>query len=157
MPGAACNPWVAMDVTTDPVVRSRLLRGVHAREFAGEARSSPDVREVVRESWRRSLAAGVYPDQGGAQIRLMPSEVEEARARSPLGPAISEMLSKLSSLDEDARQIVAIADADANLLWVTGDCAFRRARRGRRATSGRTLSALRWRLIMLSRSSLRST
>lgn len=122
MPGAASNPWVAMDVTTDPVVRSRLLRGVHEREFAGEARSSPDVREVVRESWRRSLAAGVYPDQGGAQIRLMPSEVEEARARSPLAPAISEMLSKLSSLDEDARQIVAIADADANLLWVTGDC-----------------------------------
>ena len=29
--------------------------------------------------------------------------------------------SKLSSLDEDARQIVAIADAEANLLWVTGD------------------------------------
>jgi hypothetical protein len=110
-----------MDVTTDPMVRSRLLRRVHEREFAGAAGSSPDVRELVRESWRRSLAAGVYPDQDGAPIRLTPSEVEEARARSPLGPAIGVIHSKLSTLDEDARHIVAIADADANLLWVTGD------------------------------------
>jgi hypothetical protein len=121
--GTACNPWVAMDVATDPVMRSRLLRRVHAREFAGQARSSSsDVRELVLSSWRRSLAAGVAPDQGGAPMRLTPGEVDEARARSPLGPAIGVIQSKLSSLDEDARHIVAIADAEANLLWVTGDC-----------------------------------
>jgi len=119
---ATCNPWVAMDVTTDPVVRSRMLRRVHEREFAGDEASSADMRGLVRESWRRSVAAGVTPDQGGAPLRLTPSEVEEARARSPLGPTIGVMQSRLSSLDEDARQIVAIADADANLLWVTGDC-----------------------------------
>jgi hypothetical protein len=32
------------------------------------------------------------------------------------------MHSKLSDLDADARHIVAIGDANANLLWVTGDC-----------------------------------
>ena len=121
MSSAACNPWVAMDVTTDPVVRSRLLRRAHEREFAGEAGSLRDVRELVRESWRRSLAAGVRPDQGGAPVRLTASELERARERSPLGPVIGIIHSKLSSLDEDARQIVAIADAEANLLWVTGD------------------------------------
>jgi len=121
MPGAAFNPWVALDVTTDPVARSRELRRIHEHNLAGEAGSSPDIRELVRESWQRSLGAGVHPDQGGAPIRLTPSEVEEARARSPLGPAIGVMHSKLSRLDEDARHIVAIADADANLLWVTGD------------------------------------
>jgi transcriptional regulator of acetoin/glycerol metabolism len=31
------------------------------------------------------------------------------------------MHATLSSLDEDARHIVAIGDAAANLLWVTGD------------------------------------
>jgi hypothetical protein len=121
VPVPACNPWVAMDVTTDPVVRSRTLRHVHEREFAGEARSPGDLRELVRSSWRRSLAAGVDPVQGGAPMRLGPSELEEARVRSPLQPAIGVIHSKLSSLDEDARHIVAIADADANLLWVTGD------------------------------------
>jgi hypothetical protein len=122
VPGRACNPWVAMDVATDPVVRSRLLRRVHEREFAGEAWSaSGDVRELVLSSWRRSVAAGVEPAQGGAPMRLTPSEVDAARARSPLQPAIDVIHSKLSSLDEDARHIVAIADAEANLLWVTGD------------------------------------
>jgi hypothetical protein len=121
MSSAASNPWVAMDVTTDPVVRSRLLRRVHEREFAGDAGSSRDVRELVRESWRRSLAAGVRPDQGGAPVRLTPSELERAQERSPLGSVIDIIHSRLSSLDADARQIVAIADAEANLLWVTGD------------------------------------
>ena len=121
MASVASNPWVAMDVTTDPVARSRLLRRVHERAFAGQAGSSPDVRELVRESWRRSLAAGVTPDQGGATLRLTPSELERAQERSPLVPVIGIIHSKLSTLDEDARQIVAIADAEANLLWVTGD------------------------------------
>src|SRR5947208_1437857 len=110
-----------MDVTTNPVARSRLLRRVHEREFAGEVGSSPALRDLVRESWRRSLAAGVTPDQSGAPIQLTPSEVDEARARSPLGPTIGVMRSKLSGLDDDARHIVAISDADATLLWVSGD------------------------------------
>jgi hypothetical protein len=115
------NPWVAMDVTTDPVVRSRLLRRAHERELAGELATSSEVRTLVRDSWRRSLAAGVAPDQGGAPVRLTPTDLERARERSPLRPAIGVIHSTLSSLDEDARHIVAIADGEANLLWVTGD------------------------------------
>jgi len=118
---APCNPWVAMDVTADPVVRSRMLRRVHERELRGHAASSSDVRELVRNSWRRSLAAGVAPDQGGAPLRLKAGDLECARERSRLGPAIGVIHSKLSTLDQDARHIVAIADAEANLLWVTGD------------------------------------
>ena len=121
MPRVASNPWVAMDVTTDPVVRSRELRRVHERDLAGESALSSDVRELVRDSWRRSLAAGVAPDQGGAPVRLTRADLERAREASPLGLAIGVIHSKLSSLDEDARQIIAIADAEANLLWVTGD------------------------------------
>jgi GAF domain len=117
----AFNPWVAMDVTTDPVARARRLRRAHERELGGGAASSTDVRELVRNSWRRSLAAGVAPDQGGAPLRMTPSELERAQERSALGPAIAVIHSKLSSLDEDARHIVAIADSEANLLWVTGD------------------------------------
>jgi GAF domain-containing protein len=114
---------VAMDVTTDPVVRARRLRLIHERELGGDSASSADVREVVRESWRRSLAAGVAPDQGGAPMRLAPSELERRREQSPLAAVIDVIHSKLASLDEDARHIVAIADAEANLLWVTGDTA----------------------------------
>jgi hypothetical protein len=83
--------------------------------------SSRDVRELVRDSWRRSLAAGVMPDQGGAPVHLAAGELERAQDVSPLAPAIGVIHSKLSSLDEDARHIVAVADAAGNLLWVTGD------------------------------------
>lgn len=51
----------------------------------------------------------------------MPCEVDEARVRSPLAPAIGVVHAKLSSVGEDARHIVAIADAHANPPWVTGD------------------------------------
>jgi hypothetical protein len=110
-----------MDVATDPVARARRLRRAHERELGGGAAPSIDVRELVRNSWRRSLAAGVAPDQGGAPLRMTPNELERARERSPLAPAIGVVHSKLSSLDEDARHIIAIADSEANLLWVTGD------------------------------------
>ena len=121
MASPPCNQWVAMDVTTDPLAHSRLLRRVHERELADELASSGHLREVVRNSWRRSLAAGIAPDQGGAPVRLTPTELEHAQERSPLAPAIGVIHSKLSSLDTEARHIIAIADGDANLLWVTGD------------------------------------
>ena len=110
-----------MDVATDPVARSNLLRRAHEAGLASDQAPSSDVRELVRDSWRRSLAAGVAPDQGGAPLRLTPSELVRAQDHSPLAPAIGAIHSHLSRLDEDARHIVAIADAQANLLWVTGD------------------------------------
>jgi transcriptional regulator of acetoin/glycerol metabolism len=117
----AFNPWVAMDVTTDPVARARLLRRAHERALGGDATASIDVRELVLGSWRRSLAAGVTPDQGGAPLGMTSSELERAQEHSPLAPAVGVIHSKLSSLDEDARHIVAIADSEGRLIWVTGD------------------------------------
>ena len=121
MAAAAPNPWVAIDVSTDPVAHARLLGRVHERELVDESTPSSHVRELVLNSWRRSLAAGVAPDQVGAPLRLTGSELEEARARSPLAPVIDVIRSTVSSLDGDARHIVAIGDASANLLWVSGD------------------------------------
>ena len=116
----ALNPWVALDVTTDPVAHSRRLRLAH-EEGAADGRASARLRELVRDSWKRSFEAGVAPDQGGAPVRFATGELEEARERSPLAPAVSAMRDLLSNLDKDARHVVAISDADANLLWVTGD------------------------------------
>jgi hypothetical protein len=81
------------------------------------------VRNVVLNSWRRSLAAGVAPDQVGAPIKLTSEELDEARESSPLAPAVRVIHETLSGVNEDARQIVAIGDAHANLLWVTGEAA----------------------------------
>ena len=115
------NPWVALDVATDPVAHSRLLRRAHERGVTAADGGRSKMRDLVVQSWQRSLAAGVAPEAPGAPIRLERTDLEAARAASPLGPAIDAILGTLSGLNGDARNVVAIADADANLLWVAGD------------------------------------
>jgi hypothetical protein len=115
------NPWLALDVATDPVAHSRLLRRAHERGLTGEDVQPSEMRDLVVESWRRSLAAGVAPEALGAPMRLEPDALEAARTGSPLALAIDAILHSLSGLDSDARHVVAIGDAQANLLWVTGD------------------------------------
>lgn len=121
MPVLTRNPWVALDVATDPVAHSRLLRRVHERGVAGTDAGPREMRDLVVQSWERSRAAGVAPEAAGAPIRLESEALAAARAASPLAPAIEAILGTLSGLDTDARHVVAIGDAQANLLWVTGD------------------------------------
>ncbi len=115
------NPWVALDVLTDPVLHARDLQRAYDRSVAAPQAASSGVRDLVAESWKRSLAAGVAPEALGAPVVLDADAVQAARAASPLAPVIDSILGALSSLDHAARQVVAIGDADANLLWVTGD------------------------------------
>ena len=116
------NPWVAIDVSTDPLAHARTLARAHERSLAG-AEAPVGVRALVADSWRRSLAAGVAPEADGAPVVLTDEELASARERSPLAPAIEAILDILSGLDAEARHVVAIGDAEANLLWVTGDLA----------------------------------
>jgi GAF domain len=117
---SARNPWVALDVGTDPVAHAGVLRRAHERRITGGGPNSREVRGLVLESWKRSIAAGVTPDAPGAPVRLTADELDEARERSPLAHAVDAIHSTLSLLNEDARHIVAIGDAQANLLWVSG-------------------------------------
>lgn len=100
---------------------SRRLRGLHERLVAGDGQTAGAVRRIVADSWGRSLAAGVAPDGPGAPLRLSGDELERARERSPLAPAVTSILETLSGLDGDARHVIAISDAEANLLWVSGE------------------------------------
>ncbi len=123
------NPWVAFDVATDPVAHSRRLSRAHEQGPGDSGDKPAEVRDLVVESWRRSLAAGVTPEAAGAPIRLDPADLETAREISPLAPAVDAVLGALTRLDNDARHVVAIGDANANLLWVTGNpAALERAR-----------------------------
>ena len=117
----AHNPWVALDVATDPVAHACALRRAHEdRLVRGRATTVP-VRKLVLQSWMRSLAAGVAPEAVGAPGRLTPDQLDDARQRSPLAPAVGVIYSALSSIAADSRHIVAIGDTTANLLWMTGD------------------------------------
>ena len=113
MTGTGRNPWVAVDVSTDPVAHARVLARAHERSLAG-AETPVGVRDLVADSWKRSLAAGVAPEAIGPPVVLSDEELERARERSPLAPAIDAILDTLSSLDAEARHVVAIGDADGD-------------------------------------------
>jgi hypothetical protein len=115
------NPWVALDVATDPLAHARALRRAHERAVGTDADTVADVRELVVASWRRSLAAGVTPDAPGGAPVLSDGELDARRDASPLAPVIDTIFDTLASLDGDARHVVAVADAQSNLLWVRGD------------------------------------
>jgi transcriptional regulator of acetoin/glycerol metabolism len=117
----AGNPWVALDVASDPVAHARRLREIYERGPATGAPAPGGIRELVLESWHRSLALGVTPGAAGAPVLLTGDVLEHARQNSPLGPIVDVIRTTLARLDGAARQVVAIADADANLLWVGGD------------------------------------
>ena len=80
-----------------------------------------DVRPLVQESWRRSLASLV-----GAEalppLDLSTAELEEYRRTHPLA-SVMEMIRALLLPGEarDSGVVVAVGDAAGRLLWVEGD------------------------------------
>lgn len=84
----------------------------------GDARLG-DVRPLVRESWRRSLALLVGAE-GAPALDLSADELEAYRSAHPLAGAM-EMVRALLAPDADSGVIVAVGDAAGRLLWVEGD------------------------------------
>lgn len=84
----------------------------------GDARLG-DVRPLVRESWRRSLAHLVGAE-GAPALDLTEEELEAYRSAHPLAGAM-DMIRALLAPDSDSGVVVAVGDAAGRLLWVEGD------------------------------------
>lgn len=80
-----------------------------------------DVRPLVRESWRRSLAHLVGAE-GLPPLELAAAQLDEYRAAHPLAGVIDMIRGLLVPGDpDDAGVVVAVGDAAGRLLWVEGD------------------------------------
>ena len=112
------SPWVAVDLAADPVARARLLRRAHEVVLSG-CGTPPVLREVVVESWRRCMAAGVDPDRP-APMMLGADEAASRFASHPLAAVTPLVRGLLGAVSPEARHLVAISDADGTLLWVDG-------------------------------------
>lgn len=97
-------------------------RAIHdAREalLAGdEARG--DVRGLVAQSWQRSIAAGVDSDANLAPITLGPAYLSDYRGAHPLSDVFSLLYDVLGRAAEECDGLMAIGDAQGQLLWVCG-------------------------------------
>ncbi len=77
------------------------------------------LRELIVESWRRCMAAGVDPDRP-APMMLGADEVAARFAYHPLAAVTPLVETLLGVVSAEARHLVAISDADGTLLWIDG-------------------------------------
>lgn len=95
--------------------------------FVSSGRLESSLRELVRESWRRSVESGVNPEELGVQIPLDDRALRELRDSHPLA-AVMPLIRRLLVEDAaDAGHVVAVSDAIGQLLWVEGDNRLRSA------------------------------
>ena len=117
---------LAMPPGTDPVQLGRYLNRAHD-EFVTTGGTDPAVRQVVLESWRRSVGSGLDPEYSMAAIALDDRQLASYRAAHPLAAAMPVIRRLLIDDAADAGLLVAVSDAAGRLLWVEG-CASLRAR-----------------------------
>jgi hypothetical protein len=92
-----------------------------AHEHLLEQGAAPvGVREVVADSWLRSVAAGVDVDASRPPITLDRDVIGEYRARHPLAPVFPLLYDVLGRAAEDCDSVLAVADGHGQLLWVCG-------------------------------------
>jgi diadenosine tetraphosphatase ApaH/serine/threonine PP2A family protein phosphatase len=101
--------------------RGHLERAYDAFISTGSVAS---LRPVVADSWRLSWASGVSPDGVLASVDMLDAELEAYRSAHPLAAVMPLIRRLLIEEAEDAGAIIAVADADARLLWVEGDPAL---------------------------------
>lgn len=116
------SPWSPRREVS-PQTSRLLIERAHEELVAGNDvdRRMRDVRPLVQESWRRSLASLV-----GAEalppLDLASAELEEYRRTHPLA-SVMDMIRALLLPGEasDSGVVVAVGDAAGRLLWVEGD------------------------------------
>ncbi|MCK6079571.1 GAF domain-containing protein [Microbacterium sp. EYE_5] len=120
------SPW-STRVEVAPATSRLLIERAHEELLAGNAGDPrlEDVRPLVRESWRRSLASDAAAE-GLPRLDMTADELEAYRRAHPLA-GVMEMVRSLllPGSPEDSGVIVAVGDASGRLLWVEGDRGIR--------------------------------
>lgn len=115
---------LAVPPGSDAVSLARALSGFHD-EFLATGRIAPTVRPVVADSWRRSLVGGIDPERGALPSPLGSRALEELRRRSPLARTMPVVRRLLVEAAADAGLVVAVTDAQGQILWLEGDARLR--------------------------------
>src|SRR3954468_24712947 len=106
--------WLSAPVDADPLERARLLRRAHDEVFHGRGRPGI-LREMVLDSWLRSVEAGVDPTRPAPKI-INEAEAAERLAADRLAGIVPMVHTMLGGVAHDARHIVVISDATGLLL-----------------------------------------
>jgi signal transduction histidine kinase len=120
------NPWLAVDVTTSPETRARVLRRIWD-EYLGNSQLDA-VRLPIAESWQRSRAAGVDPSASRAPTMFGDRNDVAAQWEShPLEAAAPLIREWLGAVADETEHLIVVSDADGLVLWVEGNAKLRSA------------------------------
>ena len=78
------------------------------------------VRDLVADSWLRSMAAGINVDASEPPITLDQGLLNDYRAEHPLSRIFPLLYDVLGRAAEDCDSVMAVADEHGQLLWVCG-------------------------------------
>ena len=78
------------------------------------------VRDLVADSWLRSVAAGINVDASEPPITLDQGLLSDYRAEHPLSRIFPLLYDVLGKAAEDCDSVMAVADEYGQLLWVCG-------------------------------------
>lgn len=109
---------LALGADSDRARLAGLLRRAHT--IALDTGVAPKVvRQIVSDSWRRSVAAGVDPERPAPRI-LDARHTAERLAIHPVGPLLPRVSKLLREALVESGYFVAFSDADGVLLWTEG-------------------------------------
>lgn len=119
MTGKPARPHPAADLTSDPRQQFRVLQQVHDAALSGSAPTAP-ARSMIAESWRRSLAAHIDPDDYRPPLVYALDEVADARATHPLHAVVPLLRKMLVDIADASHHIMIVTDVHGTILWREG-------------------------------------
>lgn len=122
--GVARSNDLAVPPGADPATLTRFLNVAHD-EFVSTGLAGPAVRQLVVESWQRSVESGINPEDTRAPIRINEQALAEIRAAHPLSTVMPVIRRLLVDSAAEAGLLVAVSDAAGQLLWVEGSAGLR--------------------------------
>src|ERR1700748_1254624 len=119
MIGKRARPRSAESLATDPREQFRVLKQTYEAELSGSRARVPS-RSLIAESWRRSLAAHVDPDDFRPPTVYAPDDVADVRSAHPMHSVVP-LLGKMPLEIADASQhIMIVTDQHGTILWREG-------------------------------------
>ncbi|WP_457948833.1 GAF domain-containing protein [Pseudarthrobacter sp. alpha12b] len=109
---------------SDPARYARTLRRAHELVISGVPR--PEIPTSLVDSWHRSMALGISPDQHSPRHLHEVSEVLELRQEHRLQQVMPALRDLLADDSRAGRHLLVLTDASGEILWRVGSPAVLR-------------------------------
>ena len=119
MSGKPVRPRLAESLAPDPREQFRVLQQTHEAELSG-SRSGVPSRSLIAESWRRSLAAHIDPDDFRPPTVYAPDDVADVRSAHPMHSVVPLLRKMLVDIADASHHIMIVTDAHGTILWREG-------------------------------------